>query len=383
MPRIANTADPRRLSGGSAPGFGRRVCLAALGGALALGCLAALPAPRCASASDWFSRLRADAGASAQAATDGEASTDGGAASEAAEPAGAEPGTASGFEPAGAEAATVFHAGETVSLGGVDVVLPETVEGSLSSSGGVDTLTCTTGSGSSFTVAADPSSGRPAPSMGDDEAVQAILALPGSAGLSYLEAVAYANPGGSFSALFFLDAEAGRVAAYAAVPSAADRGYSVLRLSLPVDTFEAVFPLVDEMLSTAEASAGEGARPGSSGAADAQVRDGILSTLAGAKGSSAASASYKDGVFIAASEGYDGDVMVSVTVEGGVVTDVTVGSGGDALAEDAPAARMFQEAPARIVELQGVDGLDAVSGATVSQDALVAAVRQCLDAAAL
>ena len=77
-----------------------------------------------------------------------------------------------------------------------------------------------------------------------------------------------------------------------------------------------------------------------------------------------------DGVYTAAGTGMGGDVNVTVTVEGGKIVSVEVGTHNETPGISDPA---IEKIPAAIVEAQSAD-VAAVSGATVTSEAIKAAV---------
>jgi len=87
---------------------------------------------------------------------------------------------------------------------------------------------------------------------------------------------------------------------------------------------------------------------------------------------------YADGTYHGEAMGYGGIVAVTVTVEGGAVTDITVDSHeGEDAAYYAIASGVVQT----ILSAQSTD-VDTVTGATLSSGAILAAVGQCLEEAA-
>ena len=85
-------------------------------------------------------------------------------------------------------------------------------------------------------------------------------------------------------------------------------------------------------------------------------------------------AALKDGTYTAASNGKNGPVNVTVTVAGGKLTAVTVGEHQETAGiGDTAIARL----PGAIVEHQSVK-VDVVSGATLTSEAILAAVKDCI-----
>lgn len=78
-----------------------------------------------------------------------------------------------------------------------------------------------------------------------------------------------------------------------------------------------------------------------------------------------------DGTYEGVAQGMGGDVKVSVTVSGGVITDVTVLSQNETVGISDPA---LESIPAAIVEANSTE-VDAAAGATVTSEAIKTAVR--------
>jgi molybdate transport system substrate-binding protein len=88
---------------------------------------------------------------------------------------------------------------------------------------------------------------------------------------------------------------------------------------------------------------------------------------------------YADGVYEAEGKGIGGKVPVTVTIEGGVITDVTVGDNSET---QGIGSKAIEQLPALIVEANGIDGVDGVSGASVTSKAIFTAVTDALEQAA-
>ena len=89
--------------------------------------------------------------------------------------------------------------------------------------------------------------------------------------------------------------------------------------------------------------------------------------------------SLADGTYTASGKGFDGEVPVTVTIEDGKIASVTVGYN---YATSGISLMAINQLPAKIVEANGTDGVDAVSGATVTSKAIFTAVNSCLKQAA-
>ena len=86
---------------------------------------------------------------------------------------------------------------------------------------------------------------------------------------------------------------------------------------------------------------------------------------------------YVDGEYTGSGMGYNGPVTVSVTIEGGVITNVKPLSSDE---DDPYYTWVIKEIPSAIVE-KGSTDVDTVSGATTSSKALIAAVEDALSQA--
>ena len=92
----------------------------------------------------------------------------------------------------------------------------------------------------------------------------------------------------------------------------------------------------------------------------------------------AADASYTDGSYTAEGKGIGGDVPVTVTVKGGKIAEVTVGDNSET---QGIGSNAIEQLPSAIVAANGTEGVDAVSGATVTSKAIFTAVDDCLEQA--
>ncbi len=86
---------------------------------------------------------------------------------------------------------------------------------------------------------------------------------------------------------------------------------------------------------------------------------------------------WRDGAYRGSARGYVDDIVVEVVVRDGLVRNVTVVEH-----KESRPLRALRDLPRRIAMAQGTDGVDAVTGATVTSDALLEAVRQALAKAA-
>lgn len=88
---------------------------------------------------------------------------------------------------------------------------------------------------------------------------------------------------------------------------------------------------------------------------------------------------YNDGTYTASAKGCLSDVAVTVTITGGKVTDVDIDASGETPALGGKAAETL--APS-LLEAGGTAGVDAVTGSTMTSDAVFAAMDDCLAQAA-
>ena len=107
--------------------------------------------------------------------------------------------------------------------------------------------------------------------------------------------------------------------------------------------------------------------------------------LAGCGSGSTESASYDiaeagtwtDGIYTQTAEGKNGNFDVTVTIEDGSIASVEIGDNEETADKGGVA---IEELPDEIVEAQSYD-VDAVSGATVTSEAIEDAVARCLEEA--
>ena len=89
-------------------------------------------------------------------------------------------------------------------------------------------------------------------------------------------------------------------------------------------------------------------------------------------------AAYTDGEYTAEGKGIGGKVPVTVTVKDGKIAEVTVGDNSET---QGIGSKAVEQLPAKIVEANGLEGVDAVSGATVTSKAIFTAVEEALEQA--
>ena len=102
----------------------------------------------------------------------------------------------------------------------------------------------------------------------------------------------------------------------------------------------------------------------------------FTNVLAPAQAWATANASYNDGIYTAEGKGIGGKVPVTVTVEDGKVAKVEVGSNSET---QGIGTKAIDQLPKAIVKANGTEGVDAVSGATVTSKAIFSAVDECLE----
>ena len=104
----------------------------------------------------------------------------------------------------------------------------------------------------------------------------------------------------------------------------------------------------------------------------------FTSVLAPSQAWAATDVSYTDGSYTAEGKGIGGKVPVTVEIRGGVIAEVTV---GDNCETQGIGSKAIEQLPAKIVEANGTEGVDGVSGATVTSKAIFTAVDDCLEQA--
>lgn len=89
--------------------------------------------------------------------------------------------------------------------------------------------------------------------------------------------------------------------------------------------------------------------------------------------------SYMDGTYTSSAQGCLSEVSVTVTITGGKVTDVSIDASGETPSLGGAAAETL--AP-QLAEAGSTAGVDAVSGSTMTSDAVFTAMDDCLAQAA-
>ena len=90
-------------------------------------------------------------------------------------------------------------------------------------------------------------------------------------------------------------------------------------------------------------------------------------------------ATYTDGIYTARAKGCLSDVAITVTITGGKVTNVDIDASGETPELGGKAAESLT---ARLKEAGSTAGVDAVTGSTMTSDAVFAAMDDCLAQAA-
>ena len=90
-------------------------------------------------------------------------------------------------------------------------------------------------------------------------------------------------------------------------------------------------------------------------------------------------ATYHDGSYTASAKGYLSDVSVSVTITGGKVTNVAIDASGETPELGGKAAESLARS---LTEAGSSAGVDAISGSTMTSDAVFTAMDDCLAQAA-
>lgn len=90
-------------------------------------------------------------------------------------------------------------------------------------------------------------------------------------------------------------------------------------------------------------------------------------------------AAYQDGTYTASAQGCVSEVSVTVTLIGGKVTNVAIDASGETPALGGAAAETLAKA---LTESGSTNGVDAISGSTMTSDAIFAAMDDCLAQAA-
>ena len=104
---------------------------------------------------------------------------------------------------------------------------------------------------------------------------------------------------------------------------------------------------------------------------------GCIFLIACSKHSDILHESYADGIFYGVGDGRGGEIVIAVTIEGHNIVSIRVIS----QAESKFAIPCEEQIIAEVIERQTLDGVDAVSGATLTSDGIMAAIQEALNAA--
>ena len=85
-----------------------------------------------------------------------------------------------------------------------------------------------------------------------------------------------------------------------------------------------------------------------------------------------------DGTYEGTGKGIGGDVPVTVTIKDGAIESVEVGDNSET---QGIGSNAIEQLPELIVEANGTEGVDGVSGATITSNAIFAAVDEALEQA--
>ena len=99
-----------------------------------------------------------------------------------------------------------------------------------------------------------------------------------------------------------------------------------------------------------------------------------------AEAESAPESGYRDGTYEGSAFGFGDEITVSVTISGGKLTDISVLR---ADGEDKPYYTQSLPVLDKILSAQTTDGIDTVSGATLTSEGLIGAVADALGKAAV
>lgn len=87
---------------------------------------------------------------------------------------------------------------------------------------------------------------------------------------------------------------------------------------------------------------------------------------------------YADGTYTGTADGYGGEIEVEVSIDGGEITGIEVVSHEET---EGIGDEAFDDLEDQVIEEQGTEGVDAVSGATETSNAYLEAVEEALEEA--
>ena len=229
----------------------------------------------------------------------------------------------------------------------------------------------------------------------------------------YLDYVRYDTGTLSFNLVFLMDTAGDKVAGFMLVPNDTLRTFTEVVFTFPAETFESSLTLVDAMCQGAEPAGSaatvlrasdaisalkESRQPAveeakaatdeeeaaTDEADEAEAEPADATDEAGADEAEEAEVGaltdgeYADGTYEGTGKGIGGDVPVTVTVEGGKIASVEVGDNSET---QGIGSNAIEQLPELIVEANGTEGVDGVSGATITSNAIFTAVDEALEQA--
>ena len=229
----------------------------------------------------------------------------------------------------------------------------------------------------------------------------------------YLDYVRYDTGTLSFNLVFLMDTAGDKVAGFMLVPNDTLRTFTEVVFTFPAETFESSLTLVDAMCQGAEPAGSaatvlrasdaisalkESRQPAveeakaatdeeeaaTDEADEAEAEPADATDEAGADEAEEAEVGaltdgeYADGTYEGTGKGIGGDVPVTVTVEGGKIASVEVGDNSET---QGIGSNAIEQLPELIVEANGTEGVDGVSGATITSNAIFDAVEEALEQA--
>ena len=99
----------------------------------------------------------------------------------------------------------------------------------------------------------------------------------------------------------------------------------------------------------------------------------VLTMFAGGTGSV-----YRNGVYTGTANGYNGPVEISLSIKNGRIREIKVLKQNETISDP---RSVCEQLAGKVIVSQGVEKIDAVSGATITSKAFLAAVRHALDKA--
>ena len=188
--------------------------------------------------------------------------------------------------------------------------------------------------------------------------------------------VSYENDSLAFDVYYFYSAADDAMYAWTPI-LLTDGSRAELEVACPFDDFAAQYPAIDGFFGSlgldgvAKGLELQGSAALGTGLSDETVWHGVGATVP-----DELSVGYSsDGVYIATGKGIGGDVPVEVTIKDGKISDVTVGDNSET---QGIGSKAIEQLPEAIVAAGGTEGVDAVSGATITSKAIFSAVEDAL-----